>query len=178
MTYKKKIEQVQRCPFEYGLRVFGGKWKARILCILSGMASMDPLVENVQTFSHFQPMDEDEIEFMLAQAALMKEYPMVNCTDCKYCMPCPWGIDIPGIFKHYNTSITEGTFVHSREQKNYRKIRNAYLVGYDRAIPTLRQADHCISCGECLMHCPQSIPIPQELQRINRYVERLKQDTL
>ena len=35
MTYKKKIEQVQRCPFEYGLRVFGGKWKARILCILS-----------------------------------------------------------------------------------------------------------------------------------------------
>ncbi|MBR6932234.1 MAG: aldo/keto reductase, partial [Bacteroidales bacterium] len=57
----------------------------RILCILSGMASMDPLVENVQTFSHFHPMDEDEIEFMLSQAALMKEYPMVNCTDCKYC---------------------------------------------------------------------------------------------
>ena len=150
----------------------------RILTVLSGMASMDPLIDNVKTFTHFRPMNEEEIEFMLTQAALIKEYPMVNCTDCKYCMPCPWGIDIPGIFKHYNTSITEGTFVHSSEQKNYRKIRNAYLVSYNRAIPTLRQADHCISCGECLMHCPQSIPIPQELMRINRYVEKLKQDTL
>ena len=65
-----------------------------------------------------------------------------------------------------------------RAHRDYRKLKNAYLVSYDRAIPTLRQADHCISCGECLSHCPQSIPIPGELQRINRYVEKLKQDTL
>ena len=103
---------------------------------------------------------------------------MVNCTDCKYCMPCPWGIDIPGIFKVYNTALTEDRAPMNREQKAYRRLKRNYLINYDRAIPTVRQADHCIGCGECLIHCPQSIPIPTELQRINRYVEQLKQDTL
>jgi predicted aldo/keto reductase-like oxidoreductase len=90
-------------------------------------------------------------------------------------MPCPWGIDIPGIFKHYNTSVTNGSFAQSTAQKNYRKLRNAYLSSYDKAIPTVRQADHCIGCGQCLMHCPQSIAIPTELHRIDQYVEKLKQ---
>ncbi|MBQ2501653.1 MAG: 4Fe-4S dicluster domain-containing protein, partial [Bacteroidales bacterium] len=49
---------------------------------------------------------------------------------------------------------------------------------YDKAVPTLRQADHCIACRQCMPHCPQSIQIPNELQRIDRYVESLKQDTL
>lgn len=93
-------------------------------------------------------------------------------------LPCPWGIDIPGTFQHYNRSVTEGTYAQSREQKNYRKLKKAYLVSYDRAVETVRQASHCISCGECLSHCPQSIPIPTELARINRYIESLKQDTL
>ena len=150
----------------------------RVLCALSGMTNMDPLLDNIKTFTHFKPLNEEELEFMERMATQMMEYPTVNCTDCKYCMPCPWGIDIPGIFKHYNTSVTEGRYAQTREQEDYRKLKRAYLVSYDRAIPTLRQADHCIHCGECLSHCPQSIPIPRELQRINRYIEKLKQDTL
>jgi len=150
----------------------------RVLCTLSGMTNMDPLLDNIKTFTHFKPLTDEELEFLERMATQMKEYPLVNCTDCKYCMPCPWGIDIPGIFKHYNTSVTEGRYAQSREQKEYQKLKRAYLISYDRAIPTLRQADHCIHCGECLSHCPQSIPIPNELQRINRYVEHLKQDTL
>ena len=150
----------------------------RILCALSGMTNMDPLLDNLKTFTHFKPLTEEELDFLERMAIQMKEYPLVNCTDCKYCMPCPWGIDIPGIFKHYNTSVTEGRFPQTQEQKDYQKLKRAYLVSYDRAIPTLRQAEHCIHCGECLSHCPQSIPIPQELQRINRYIEKLKQDTL
>ena len=150
----------------------------RVLCTLSGMTNMDPLLDNIKTFTHFKPLTDEELEFLERMATQMKEYPLVNCTDCKYCMPCPWGIDIPGIFKHYNTSVTEGRYAQTREQKEYQKLKRAYLVSYDRAIPTLRQADHCIHCGECLSHCPQSIPIPDELLRINRYVEHLKQDTL
>ena len=150
----------------------------RVLCILSGMTNMDVLTENVGTFSHFQPLNEEEVEFMERMAVQYKEFPLVNCTDCKYCMPCPWGIDIPGIFKHYNKAVTEGTYAQSREQKDYAALKRAYLVSYDRAIPTLRQADHCIGCGECLSHCPQSIPIPDELHRIDRYVEKLRQDLL
>ena len=150
----------------------------RVLCTLSGMTNMDPLLDNVKTFTHFKPLTEEELDFLERMATQMMEYPTVNCTDCKYCMPCPWGIDIPGIFKHYNTSVTEGRYPQTREQEDYQKLKRAYLVSYDRAIPTLRQAEHCIHCGECLSHCPQSIPIPRELQRINRYIEKLKQDTL
>ena len=150
----------------------------RVLCILSGMTSMDPLLDNINTFGHFQPLTEEELEFLEHMAVQMKEYPLVNCTDCKYCMPCPYGIDIPGTFQHYNRAITDGSYAQSREQKDYARLKRAYLVSYDRAVATLRQADHCIGCGECLSHCPQSIAIPAQLRRIAHYVEALKQDTL
>ena len=51
-------------------------------------------------------------------------------------------------------------------------------MSYDRAVATVRQADHCIGCGECLSHCPQSIPIPEQLNRIAKYIENLRQDKL
>ena len=150
----------------------------RVLCTLSGMTNMDPLQENVQTFGHFQALTEEELAFLEQMAVQMKEYPLVNCTNCKYCMPCPWGIDIPGIFQHYNKAITDGTYAQSREQQDYARLKRAYLVSYDRAVATVRQADHCIACAECVSHCPQSIPIPGQLRRIAKYVEKLKQDTL
>ena len=150
----------------------------RVLCVLSGMTNMDPLRENVQTFGHFKPLTEEELDFLEQMATQMMEFPMVNCTDCKYCMPCPWGIDIPGTFQHYNRAITDGTYAQSTAQKDYAKLKKAYLVSYDRAVATVRQADHCITCGECLSHCPQSINIPKQLRRIAQYVDNLKQDNL
>lgn len=146
----------------------------RILSTLSGMTYMEHLVDNVGTFTDFKPMSEEELEFMEKMAVLIKEYPTVNCTNCKYCMPCPYGIDIPGIFAHYNSMVNEGSIVQDVSQENFRKLRREYLTTYNKAIPTVRQANHCIGCGQCLPHCPQSIKIPTELQRIDRYVEKLK----
>ena len=62
------------------------------------------------------------------------------------------------------------------QDENYRKARRAYLVGYDRSVPRLRQADHCIGCNQCSPHCPQGIDIPHELHRISDYVERLRRN--
>ena len=72
----------------------------------------------------------------------------------------------------------EGNVPESAQSENYRKARRAFLVGYDRAVPKVRQADHCIKCGECVKHCPQDIKIPNELGRIAHFVEKLKQNTL
>ena len=150
----------------------------RILTALSGMTNMSDLEDNVKTFSNFTPMNEEELEFMEQLASLIAEYPMVNCNNCQYCMPCPYGVDIPGIFLHYNALVTEGKMPTGQEQKEYRKLRKNYLTSYSKAIETLRQADHCIGCRQCIMHCPQSIMIPDELHRIDAYIEKLKQNTL
>ncbi|MBR6415799.1 MAG: aldo/keto reductase [Bacteroidales bacterium] len=150
----------------------------RVLTALSGMTYMEHLQDNLDTFLHFQELNQDEKDFLEQMAILIKEFPTVDCNDCKYCMPCPYGIDIPEIFKQYNNCVNEGKFPQSVEQENYRKLKRQYLLSYDRAIPTLRQADHCIGCGQCMPHCPQSIRIPTELQRIDRYVENLRQNTL
>ena len=59
-----------------------------ILTVLSGMSSMDPLIENVETFSHFKPLNDEEKAFLMEMANLMEDYPTVPCTACSYCMPC------------------------------------------------------------------------------------------
>jgi predicted aldo/keto reductase-like oxidoreductase len=98
----------------------------------------------------------------------------IPCNDCKYCMPCPYGIDIPAIFVHYNKCKNEGTLPRENVDKEYAKLRRNYLIGLDRAVPRLRQADHCIGCGQCEPHCPQSIRIPRELRKISEFVEELR----
>ena len=149
-----------------------------VLCVLSGMTYMEHLQDNVGTYSPLVPLSEDELAFLEETAELIQKYPTVPCNDCKYCMPCPYGIDIPAILLHYNKCVNEGEIAKSIEDENYKKARRAYLVSYDRAIPKLRQAARCIGCNQCMSHCPQNINIPRELQRIDRYVDSLKKDTL
>ena len=149
-----------------------------ILTVLSGMSSMDPLIENVETFSHFKPLNDEEKSFLMEMANLMEDYPTVPCNACSYCMPCPYGIDIPTIFRHYNDHVNSGEIAQSCEQDHFQRLKRRYLVSYDRAVETVRQADHCIGCGQCRPKCPQSIDIPRVLRHIDRYVEKLKRETL
>lgn len=149
-----------------------------ILTVLSGMSSMDPLIENVETFSHFKPLNDEEKSFLMEMANLMEDYPTVPCTACSYCMPCPYDIDIPTIFRHYNDHVNSGEIAQSCEQDHFQRLKRRYLVSYDRAVETVRQADHCIGCGQCRPKCPQSIDIPRALRHIDRYVEKLKRETL
>ncbi len=149
-----------------------------VLCVLSGMTYMEHLQDNLKTYSPLVPLTEDELAFLEDTAGLIQQYPTVPCNDCKYCMPCPYGIDIPAILLHYNKCVNAGEIAESINDENYRKARRAYLVSYDRAVEKLRQADRCIGCNTCTSHCPQNIKIPQQLHRIAAYIEKLKQDTL
>ena len=149
-----------------------------VLTVLSGMTYMEHLQDNVKTYSPLVPLDEDELAFLDETAEIMQKYPTIPCNDCKYCMPCPYGIDIPAILLHYNKCVNAGEVAASINDEGYTKARRAYLVSYDRAVPKLRQASRCIGCNQCMSHCPQSINIPRELHKIDRYVENLTQDKL
>lgn len=149
-----------------------------VLTVLSGMTYMEHLQDNIRTYSPLVPLTGEDKEYLEETAQLMMKYPTIPCNDCKYCMPCPYGIDIPAILVHYNKCVNEGNVPKSSQDENYRKARRAYLIGYDRSVPKLRQASHCIGCNQCVSHCPQSIDIPEELHRIDNFVEQLKQETL
>ena len=149
-----------------------------ILTVLSGMTYMEHLQDNIRTYSPLVPLSDEERDFLYETGELIKKYPTIPCNDCKYCMPCPYGLDIPAILVHYNKCVNEGNIPKSQQDENYREARRAFLIGYDRSVPKLRQASHCIGCNQCSKHCPQRINIPRELRRIDDYVEKLKQETL
>ncbi len=150
----------------------------RVQVVLSGMTYMEHLQDNLRTFLNFRPVSDEEKMLLEDVADRLENYPLVRCTGCQYCMPCPYGINIPAIFRFYNDSVNAGTYVTSKEQKGYAKARRRYLLAYNDAIPAVRQADHCIACGRCIDACPQHIAIPRELRRIDQYIESLKRETL
>lgn len=150
----------------------------KVLTVLSGMTRKEHLQDNLVSYSPLQPLSEEDLDFLQEIADKMMKYDTIPCNDCKYCMPCPYGIDIPAILLHYNKCLNEGNILNSSQDNNYHKARREYLIGYDRSVPKLRQANHCIGCDQCSPHCPQRIDIPSELHRIDEYVEKLKQSLL
>jgi len=147
-----------------------------VMCALSGMTYMEHLVDNLSTYCPLEPLTEEEQQYLVDTAELILKYPTIPCNDCKYCMPCPYGLDIPGILLHYNKFVNEGTMPNNPEDDNYQRLRRNYLISYNRVIPQLRQANHCIECNKCTPHCPQNIRIPQQLQKIDNFIEKLKRE--
>lgn len=146
----------------------------QVLTVLSGMTYMEHLQDNIRTYSPLVVLSDEEKGFLEETAEMLLKFPLIACNDCKYCMPCPYGLDIPGILLHYNKCVNEGNVPKSQQDPNYAEARRAFLVGYDRTVPKLRQADHCTGCGQCNSHCPQGIDIPKDMIRIDEYVEQLK----
>lgn len=168
MKQRRPADSVASWAFRYA-----GSFEG-VLTVLSGMTYREHLRDNLRTYSPLQPLTDDELAFLDMAARIILSYPTVGCTDCKYCMPCPYGIDIPSIFRHYNRCVNEGEVPSRSVDPDYERARKAFLVGYDRSVPRLRQAERCIVCGECVPHCPQGIKIPDQLARIDAIVEKLK----
>lgn len=145
-----------------------------ILTSLSGMTYMEHLQDNLKTHCPLKPLNKQEMQFLADVAKQIVDLKTIPCNECQYCMPCPYGLDIPNIFSFYNKCINEGNLAESSTDNSYKKQRKAFLVGYSRKVPRERQANMCTSCRECIPHCPQRINIPAEMQKIDQHVERLK----
>lgn len=143
-----------------------------VLTVLSGMTYMDHLQENLKTFSPLEPFTSGEEKALQEAVQLFLNQESISCTTCGYCMPCPYGVDIPGVFAHYNRSLDDEFFPGGREGD--KDMVRAYLASYDRAVPRLRQAARCTGCGKCAPACPAMIDIPAELARLGSLEETLR----
>lgn len=173
----RSIEQLKRLDPEASIASWAFRFAGTpegVLTVLSGMTYMEHLRENLRTYSPLKPLNAQELAALEEVAQTILEFPLIQCNTCQYCMPCPYGLDIPNIFNHYNKCLNEGNYSENIHDENYRRARRAFLVGYDRSVPKLRQANRCIGCAKCVSHCPQRIDIPAEMRRIDRYVEALK----
>ncbi|MBQ0123123.1 MAG: aldo/keto reductase [Bacteroidales bacterium] len=146
----------------------------KVLTVLSGMTYMEHLQDNLRTFSPAVPLNEEEMQMLDRIAKEYVQFPLVPCTGCSYCMPCPYGVDIPGVFAQYNKCVNEGLISAEEGDPEYRKARRAFLVSLDRKIEPERRADHCIGCRKCTQVCPQRIAIPGHMRKIDAYIESLK----
>jgi hypothetical protein len=146
-----------------------------VLTVLSGMTYMEHLKDNLLSYCPLKPLTDEEMRYLDGETARkIVGLENIPCNDCKYCMPCPYGIDIPAIFVHYNKCKNEGSLPMGVGDAEYRKHRRQYLISLDRVVPRDRQPDHCIQCGQCEPHCPQNIRIPRELRKIDEMIESLK----
>ncbi len=155
-----------------------------VLTVLSGMTYMEHLTDNLVSYCPLVPLSDDDMVFIEDVAKEIVSFNTIPCNDCKYCMPCPYGIDIPANLLHYNKCINEGHMpriddsdsADPKAKEEYQKNRRAFLVGYDRSVPRLRQAAYCTGCNKCAVHCPQRIDIPRELRKIDRFAEKLRRN--
>ena len=148
-----------------------------VLTVLSGMTYMEHLKDNLLSYCPLVPLKESGMRSLdRGIADRIAGLENIPCNDCKYCMPCPYGIDIPAIFVHYNKCKNEGTLPYGIGDPNYREHRRKYLISLERVVPRDRQPDHCIQCGQCEPHCPQNIRIPRELRKIDEMIEELRRN--
>lgn len=152
---------------------FCGTWP-QVLTSLSGMTYMEHLQDNLKTFSPLKPLTDEELRMLDDLCFEMLKYHQVPCTSCRYCMPCPAGVEIPLVFSHYNKCINDKQMPLNSRDDDYEGKRKAFLLGYDQKVPRLGQADQCVDCEECLPKCPQGIQIPKKMAEITEFVKTLR----
>jgi len=147
-----------------------------VLSVLSGMTYLEHLEDNLRTYGPLEPLSDRELAVLQKALATFISQEVVRCTTCGYCTPCRYGIDIPGVFSHFNRCVDDDRIPRGERNADYERARRAYLVGYDRSVTELAQAERCTGCNECLPRCPQRLDIPGELARLGRFAEQLRNE--
>ena len=125
-----------------------------VTCVLSGMNSIEMVEENCRIASEAEAgaFSDTELQFLAGIKQIIIDTTKVNCSGCRYCMPCPKGVNIPGIFSCYNHMYSES--------KSSGRLEYFQTIAL-RSEPC--EANLCIKCGKCEQHCPQNIPIREKL---------------
>ena len=139
-----------------------------ILTTLSGMNQMDHLEANVCTFSPLDPCTEAENRVLEEIADVMAGFPVIPCTACAYCMPCPFGVDIPGNFAYYNEAVEQHILpLPDKQSSDYSTLQQRFADGMKKTLTdTSKWATQCTDREACLSKCPQQIRIPNQMVRI------------
>ncbi|WP_249029995.1 aldo/keto reductase [Tannockella kyphosi] len=122
--------------------------------ILSGMSTYEHVLDNLTTFNNFEMLNQQELELVQEVVGILKSRTQNGCTGCGYCMPCPFGVDIPTNFKYWNNA-----HVYGQHEKFKDKLISM----------TGKTADICKSCGACEKMCPQQIKIIDDLKKVVAY---------
>lgn len=128
--------------------------------ILSGMSTEEQLADNLRTFCEYEPLSEEEERLVEATADAIRARVRIGCTGCRYCMPCPNGLDIPKNFSIWNTYGMYGNAGHTKWQ-------------WEHEISAEAKAENCIGCGSCEAACPQQLPIIEQLQILSQELNSL-----
>mgnify|MGYP004455768549 FL=1 len=162
MLPKEAHEAIAKSDRGYTAAEWGLRWlwdQLGVTCVLSGMNSSEMVAENIRIASEMTVGQFTETDFQtieeIRKAIRKKE--KVGCTGCRYCMPCPKGVDIPGIFHYYNLSSIEKKSTTRKEFARNMGLRKDSCM-----------ASQCIKCGKCEKHCPQHIAIREKLQEADR----------
>ena len=128
--------------------------------ILSGMSAEDQLTDNLATFARFEPLTAAETAAVEQTAAFLHSRIKIGCTGCRYCMPCPMGVDIPDNFSIWNKL---GMFGQPEAIKHQ----------WEAHFPDAEKASHCVRCGKCEAACPQHLPIRNALAQLQQELDQL-----
>jgi predicted aldo/keto reductase-like oxidoreductase len=127
-----------------------------VMTVLSGMSNLEQVEDNVKTLTGFHPLNESEREVLARAATAYRASGFIPCTGCRYCIPCPSGVDIPGVFASYNryrASLVE----------NSSMAAVIFQMTYGALAPS-EQAHNCTACNQCRTRCPQGIDVPQGIK--------------
>jgi len=130
----------------------------QVLVVLSGMSSMEQLVDNINTMQDFRPLSQAEYAVIAEALAAYRVSATIPCTACRYCMDCPSGVDIPRTLAIYNNYLIRKSQSNPMSEMLFEMEAN--ILGRDK-LPK-----HCVRCYQCSEHCPQHIDIPQWMERI------------
>ncbi len=163
----KVREQFESYPERYSPAYWAMRWifnHPEVGVVLSGMNEISQIEENAHVADITMPhsMTQSEIELIDRVKELYRTLTQVPCTGCNYCMPCPFGVDIPAVFNDFNSKYFFGKSI-GRIQYLYRAAGGG---GAGKS-----GANLCTGCGKCAKHCPQHIDIPHKLAQAHKELD-------